>query len=105
MKSRRAIVPFFFAVFLFAQPQDNPLLRDLRFRLIGPFRGGRSVAAAGVPNDPKTFYFGATGGGVWKTTDAGLSWLPISDSYFKTGSVGAIAIADSDPQTIYVGMG
>ena len=104
MKSRRAI-PFFFALFLFAQPQDNPLLRDLRFRLIGPFRGGRSVAAAGVPNDPKTFYFGATGGGVWKTTDAGLSWLPISDSYFKTGSVGAIAIADSDPQTIYVGMG
>jgi photosystem II stability/assembly factor-like uncharacterized protein len=90
---------------LLAAQQGDPLLRDLRFRLIGPFRGGRSVAVAGVASDPKTYYFGATGGGVWKTTDAGLSWLPISDGFFKTGSVGSIAVAASDPNTIYVGMG
>jgi photosystem II stability/assembly factor-like uncharacterized protein len=99
--------PLLFAIvpLLLAAQQGDPLLRDLRFRLIGPFRGGRSVAVAGVPSDPKTYYFGATGGGVWKTTDAGLNWLPISDSFFKTGSVGAIAVAGSDPNTIYVGMG
>ncbi len=90
---------------LLAAQQGDPLLRDLRFRLIGPFRGGRSVAVAGVSSEPKTYYLGATGGGVWKTTDAGLSWLPISDAFFKTGSVGAIAVAGSDPNTIYVGMG
>ena len=109
MKLHRSVlvaIPILLSAFLLAQqPPDNPLLRDLRFRLIGPFRGGRSVAAAGIPSDPKTFYFGATGGGVWKTTDAGLSWNPISDGFFKTGSVGAIAVADSDPNTIYVGMG
>ncbi len=104
MKPHRALL-FAIPLFLAAQQADNPLLRDLRFRLIGPFRGGRSVAVAGIPSDPKTYYFGATGGGVWKTTDAGLSWLPISDAFFKTGSVGAIAVAPSDPSTIYVGMG
>src|ERR1700683_1928674 len=95
-----AVVPL-----LLAAQQGDPLLRDLRFRLIGPFRGGRSVAVAGVPSDPKTYYFGATGGGVWKTSDAGLSWSPISDGFFKTGSVGAIGVSASDPHVIYVGMG
>ncbi|HEX3876950.1 MAG TPA: glycosyl hydrolase [Bryobacteraceae bacterium] len=109
MRFRRVLLAapaaaLFSLVFFAQQTPDNPL-RDLRFRLIGPFRGGRAVAAAGVPSDPKTFYFGATGGGVWKTSDAGLSWRPISDGFFKTGSVGAIAVADSDPNTIYVGMG
>ena len=86
-----------------AQPTD--LLKELKFRLVGPSRGGRSVAAAGVPSEPNVYYFGATGGGVWKTTDAGASWQPISDGQFHTGSVGAIAVADSDPNVIYVGMG
>src|ERR1035437_1678011 len=88
---------------LVAQPTDP--LKELKFRLVGPFRGGRSVAAAGVPSEPNVYYFGATGGGVWKTTDAGASWQPISDGQFRTGSVGAIAVADSDPNVIYVGMG
>jgi photosystem II stability/assembly factor-like uncharacterized protein len=87
----------------FAQQTD--LTKDLKFRLIGPFRGGRSIAVAGVPNDPKTYYFGSVGGGVWKTTDAGLTWLPISDGQFKTGDVGAIEVSPSDPNVIYVGMG
>jgi len=86
-----------------AQPAD--LVKDLHFRLIGPFRGGRVVAVAGVPSQPSVYYFGATGGGVWKTTNSGASWAPISDGQLKTGSVGAIAVADSDPNIIYVGMG
>ena len=61
----------------------------LRWRSIGPYRGGRVTAVAGVPGQPNVYYFGATGGGVWKTDDAGVSWLPVSDGYFKTGSVGA----------------
>lgn len=79
--------------------------KDLKFRNIGPFRGGRSVAVAGHDNQPYTFYTGFTGGGVYKTTDGGNSWFNITDDYFKTGSVGAIDVADSDPNVIYVGMG
>lgn len=78
---------------------------DLKWRNIGPFRGGRSVAVAGVMNDPLTYYMGSTGGGVWKTEDAGISWHNISDKYFKTGTVGALAVAPSDPNVIYAGMG
>ena len=75
------------------------------WRSIGPFRGGRSVTATGVIGDPLTYYMGTTGGGVWKTTDAGTNWTNISDGYFKTGSVGAVAVSASDPNVIYVGMG
>ncbi|HEY7575264.1 MAG TPA: glycosyl hydrolase, partial [Thermoanaerobaculia bacterium] len=72
---------------------------------MGPYRGGRVTAVAGVRGQPLVFYQGATGGGVWKTTDAGSNWRPVSDKYFKTGSVGAIGIAESDPNVVYVGMG
>ncbi len=78
---------------------------SLKFRNIGPFRGGRSNAVTGVLGDPMTYYFGSTGGGVWKTEDAGYTWSNISDGFFKSGSVGAIAIAPSDKNVIYVGMG
>ncbi|MDZ7359508.1 MAG: glycosyl hydrolase [candidate division KSB1 bacterium] len=84
---------------------DTTLYKALQWRNIGPFRGGRVCAVAGVPSQPLTYYFGATGGGVWKTEDAGLTWKNISDGFFKTGSVGAIAVADADPNVIYVGMG
>ncbi len=87
-----------------AQDKSDPL-KLLQYRSIGPFRGGRVTAVAGVPSQPRVYYFGATGGGVWKTTDGGVNWTPVSDGFFKTGSVGAIAVSDSDPNVIYVGMG
>ncbi|HEV2904777.1 MAG TPA: hypothetical protein VGW32_07005, partial [Pyrinomonadaceae bacterium] len=83
----------------------NAIFRSLKWRSIGPFRGGRSVSGTGVVGDPKTYYMGTTGGGVWKTEDMGLSWRNISDGFFKTGSVGAIAVAESDRNVVYVGMG
>lgn len=78
---------------------------SLKFRNIGPFRGGRSNAASGVLGDPMTYYFGSTGGGIWKTNDAGYTWSNISDGFLNGGSVGAITIAPSDKNVIYVGMG
>lgn len=80
------------------------LYSSLQYRLIGPFRGGRSAAVTGVPGEPNLFYFGATGGGVWKTEDGGRSWDNISDGFFG-GSIGAIEVAQSDPNVIYVGGG
>jgi photosystem II stability/assembly factor-like uncharacterized protein len=77
----------------------------LEFRQIGPFRGGRVGAVTGVQSEPLTFYFGATGGGIFKTTDAGAHWTPVADGQLKLGSVGAIAVADSDPNILYAGMG
>ena len=81
------------------------LLRALEWRCIGPYRGGRVVAVAGDPVDPAVFYFGACAGGVWKSTDAGTYWQNVSDGYLHTAAVGAIAVADCDPNVIYVGMG
>ena len=91
-----------------AQPEARPLSETfdgLKFRSVGPSRGGRSTAVTGVRGQPTTFYFGGTGGGVWKTTDGGSNWQPMSDKDFKTGSVGAIAVSESDPNVVYVGMG
>ncbi len=80
-------------------------LSGLKFRTVGPHRGGRVVAVAGHPRDPMLFYFGAAGGGVWKTVDGGTFWECITDGFFTTAAVGAIAIAESDPNVIYVGTG
>ena len=91
-----------------AQPApgiDASLLSGLRWRSIGPARGGRSQAIAGTVSRPNEYYFGAVGGGVWKTTDGGINWRPVSDRFFKTSSVGAIAISESNPDIVYVGMG
>ena len=84
---------------------DQSLYKAMQWRSIGPFRGGRVTAVVGIPAQPYTYYFGATGGGVWKTEDGGLNWKCVSDGFFKTGSVGAIAVAESDPNVVYVGMG
>ena len=84
---------------------DSTTFTALSWRNIGPFRGGRSVAAVGLPSQPLTYVAGYTGGGLWRTDDAGNSWRNISDGFFKTGSVGAIAVAPSDENVIYVGMG
>jgi photosystem II stability/assembly factor-like uncharacterized protein len=89
---------------LSAQVNPDPY-RALRWRSLGPPRGGRVTAVAGIPSDRMVYYMGATGGGVWKTVNAGITWTPVSDAYFKTGSVGSIAVADSDPNIVYVGMG
>jgi photosystem II stability/assembly factor-like uncharacterized protein len=83
---------------------DPALFQDLRWRLIGPFRGGRVLAVTGVPEEPEHFYFGSVNGGVWETRDAGRTWQPIFDDQ-PVGSVGAIAVAPSNPKVLYVGSG
>jgi photosystem II stability/assembly factor-like uncharacterized protein len=84
---------------------DPSLYSGMRWRSVGPDRGGRSIAAAGSASRPSEYYFGATGGGVWKTTDFGITWTAMGDTDFRTTSVGAIAIAPSNPDIVYVGMG
>lgn len=83
----------------------NSYLAPVKFRNIGPFRGGRSTGSTGVVGDPLTYYMGTTGGGLWKTTDAGNNWNNISDGFFKTGSVGTVTVSESNPNVVYVGMG
>lgn len=87
-----------------AKVVDENLYNSLEWRSIGPFRGGRSAAATGVPGKPNLYYFGATGGGVWRTQDGGQNWENISDGYFG-GSIGAVAVSEYDPNVIYVGGG
>jgi photosystem II stability/assembly factor-like uncharacterized protein len=84
---------------------DKTALQGLVWRSIGPYRGGRSVAVTGVVKEPRVFYFGGTGGGIWKTTDGGVNWKPMADGQLGTGSVGAIAVAASDSNVVYAGMG
>jgi photosystem II stability/assembly factor-like uncharacterized protein len=88
----------------FAQQFNPQLYGGLRWRMIGPFRGGRTVAATGIPTQPSVFYVGVNNGGVWSTNDYGHTWRPIFDSQ-PTGSIGALAVAPSDPNVIYVGSG
>lgn len=98
------ILLFFQVTSTIGQNLDS-IFQKVKYRNIGPFRGGRSVSASGVIGDPLTYYMGTTGGGLWKTEDAGQEWFNISDGYFKTGSVGAVSVSESDPNVVYCGMG
>ncbi len=102
---KKVILSLFVFTSLFASAQEVENLLPIKYRNIGPFRGGRSVTATGVVDDPLTYYFGTTGGGVWKTSNAGQHWENISDGFFGTGSVGAVAVSESNPNIVYVGMG
>ena len=85
------------------RPEDKPF-KGMKYRMIGPFRGGRSLTAAGIPGDPTTYYFGATGGGVWKSTDGAMTWSSVFDKE-GSSSIGSLAAANSDHNTLYVGTG
>jgi photosystem II stability/assembly factor-like uncharacterized protein len=83
---------------------DASILKGMQWREVGPYRGGRADAVIGIADQPNVYYFGSTGGGVWKTTDAGQSWKPVSDGFFG-GTIGAVAVAPSDPSVVYAGTG
>jgi photosystem II stability/assembly factor-like uncharacterized protein len=98
------LASLFLPIVALAQSYSTSLYDGMKWRLVGPFRGGRAEAVAGVPGDPSTYYFGAVAGGVWKTTDGGATWTPIFDNQ-PVSSIGAIAVAPSNPGIIYVGTG
>src|SRR6478735_6444196 len=106
--SPRALLAVFVVIAGFAavypQSVDKSLYQSMRWRMIGPFRGGRTVGAVGIPSQPNTFYMGVNNGGVWKTNDAGRTWKPIFDDQ-PTGSIGDIAVSPAHPNVIYVGSG
>lgn len=84
---------------------NDSMYHGLKWRNIGPFRGGRSVTSSGVIGQPMTYYMGSTGGGIWKTIDDGITWKNVSDGFLKTGTVGAIAVSESNPNIVFAGMG
>ena len=87
-----------------AKKNEDTVFKGMKYRLVGPFRGGRSLTSAGVPGDPTTYYFGSTGGGVWKSTDGAMTWTPLFDKE-GVGSIGSLAVANSNPNIVYVGTG
>src|SRR5204863_3343651 len=84
---------------------DAAIVNAFRWRSIGPDRGGRSIAVSGVKGRPREAYFGAVGGGLWKTADGGMTWTNVTDGQVKSASVGAVAVSESNPDVIYIGMG
>jgi len=94
-----------FAFLLSAATYDPTIFANLTWRSIGPARGGRSITSSGSSSRPLEYYFGAVGGGLWKTTDGGLTWRPVTDGQLKSSSVGAVAVSESNPDVLYIGMG
>jgi hypothetical protein len=95
----------FFSIFLlcsaaFAEHYDASVFGALQWRSIGPLRGGRSITSAGSASRPFEYYFGAVGGGLWKTTDGGTTWKPVTDGQINSSSVGAVAVAESNPDVV-----
>src|SRR5437868_4683203 len=88
-----------------ADALDPALVSAFKWRSVGPDRGGRSIAVSGVKGQPKVAYFGAVGGGLWKTTDGGMKWAPVTDGQLNSSSVGAVAVAESRPDVVFIGMG
>src|SRR5580658_1074300 len=97
----------FLAIAAFSAPPafDPAVFGSLQWRSAGPARGGRSITSAGSPSRPFEYYFGATGGGLWKTNDGGLTWRPVTDGQIESSSVGAVAVSESNPDVVYLGMG
>ena len=104
LRSKLTFILFMIFVSANAQTFDPSLFNSMKWRMIGPHRGGRTIGAVGVPQQPNTFYMGVNNGGVWKTTDSGRTWDPIFDDQ-PTGSVGDVAVAPSNPNTVYVASG
>src|SRR4051812_6705941 len=104
MKHACSFLLLFLSSSLFAASPDPSLLKNMKWREVGPYRGGRSSAVEGIAGRPEVYYFGSSGGGVWKTVDGGRTWSPVSDGFFG-GSVGAVAVAPSDPAVVYAGLG
>src|ERR1700693_6044289 len=94
----------FVAIAVVAQTVPETLFNGMKWRLVGPFRGGRSEAVTGIPGDPNTYFFGGAAGGVWKSNDGGGNWAPLFDKQ-PVASIGAVAVAESDPNALYVGTG
>ena len=111
MKKSILLIPYFVLILFFTLSQkskgqiDETIYSSLEWSFVGPTRGGRSTAITGIPTQPYTFFMGTTGGGVWKTTDAGLNWKNVSDGEITVGSIGAVASSPSDPSIMYVGTG
>jgi len=88
-----------------AGPIDAAVLKAYQWRSIGPARAGRSIAASGVKGQPKVAYAGQTGGGLWKTVDGGQTWTPVTDGQITSSSVGAVAVSETNPDVVFIGMG
>ena len=98
-------VALLLSVTLFAQQDSSSVLKGMTWRNIGPNRGGRSLGISGSPSRKNEYYFGAVGGGLWKTTDGGLNWKPVTDGQLTSSSVGAVAVSPTNPDIIYIGTG
>ena len=102
---RRLLSAVLLSLPVIAATYDGSLFQSLKWKNIGPNRGGRSITSAGSVKRPNEYYFGATGGGLWKTTDGGTTWKPVTDGQIKSSSVGAVAVSESNPDVVYIGMG